>query len=93
MMVYSIIPVTGGVHIPMAFTCPYFWDKVLLLDLGETCPRFVFFIDIEGILGKIVEIYESSDFVSFLADCTVNLLNLNDKQLFNGSLLHLKMGL
>ena len=63
-------------HIPMNFTCPYFWDKVLLLDFGETCPRFVFFIDIEGILGKIVEIYESSDFVSFLAACNGNLLNL-----------------
>ena len=50
MMVYSSIAVTAGVHIPMAFTCPYFWDKVLLLDFGEKCPRFVFYIGMEGIL-------------------------------------------
>jgi hypothetical protein len=38
MMVYSSIAVTGG------------WDKVLLLDFGEKCPRFVFYIGMEGIL-------------------------------------------
>jgi hypothetical protein len=43
--IYSSIAVTAGVHNPMAFTCPYFWNKVLLLDFGEKCPRFVFYID------------------------------------------------